>query len=47
MTTIKLGNGEFKNEGKEVITLKELKTLAKLFPSMTVLEFLEVQKKYK
>ena len=47
MTTIKLGNREFKNEGKEVITLEELKTLAKLFPSMTVLEFLETYKKYK
>lgn len=47
MTTIKLGNREFKNEGKEVITLEELKVITKLFPTMTVKEFLEVHKKYK
>lgn len=30
---------------KIVITLDELKTLAKLFPTMTVVEFLEMNKR--
>lgn len=34
------------NKNKETVSLEELKEIAKIFPKMTVKEFLELKRKY-